>query len=141
MTFQKNTFMWIFIALASIILICQIISLVVLFNTPAKIESNVNKIEHSANKLDSKLDTLNNLNNRVSNIESNLIILTNKYPPNQTININNMNQQELNRIINNAINAEFENVKWKIDLNLILNIAFGSLISFSFIIWLFGRKR
>jgi len=138
MTFQKNTFLWVFIILAGVILVGQIWSLVLLFNTPAKIESNVNKIEQSANKLDSKLATLDNLNNRVANMENNLIALTNKYPPNQTININNMNQQDFNRAINNAINAEFENVKWKININLIFN----SLLSVTFVLYLiFGRKK
>lgn len=138
MNLQKNDFMWIFIILAIVILIGQAVSLFLLLKTPAKIESNVNKIEQSANKLDSKLATLDSLNGRVSNIENNLIVLSNKYPPNQTININNMNQQELNRIINNAINAEFENVKWKINVNLIFN----SLLSVTFVLYLiFGRRK
>ena len=138
MSFQRNDFMWIFIILAGIIMVVQIISLVSLFNIPSKIQSNVDKIEQSANQLDSKLNIFDGLNNRISGIENNLIILSNKYPPNQTININNMNQQELNRVINNAINAEFENVKWKINFNLIFN----SLISVTFVLYLIlGRKK
>ena len=101
-------------------------------------KSNVNKLEQSAKTLDSKLNTIEDLNKRISNIESNIIILTNKYPPNQTININNLNQQDFNRAINNAVNLEFENVKWKINFSLILN----SLISFSVVLYLlFGRKK
>jgi|SRR3989344_371228 len=138
MTFQKNTFMWVFIVLAMIILVGQIVSLTILLNLPVKIESNVNKLEQSANKLDSKLATLDNINNRVSGIENNIALLSNKYPPNQTINVNNMNQQELNNAINNAVNLEFENVKWKINVNLIFN----SLLSLTFVLYLiFWRKK
>lgn len=136
MNLQKNDFMWIFIILAIIILIGQIVSLVFLFNIPSKIQSNVDRIEQSANKIDSKLSALDSLNNRVSGIESSLIVLSNKYPPNQTININNMNQEELNRAINNAVNIEMENVKWKINLNFWLE----SLLSLSFI-WYIVRKK
>ncbi len=141
MKFNKNDFMWIFIVLAIIILVGQIISLVFLFKIPSKIESNVDKIEQSASKLDSKLNTLDNLNNKISNIETKIIELSTKYPPNQTININNMNQQELNRAINNAIDLKFNNISEKIQINFILNIIFGSLLSIGFIIYLWGRKR
>jgi hypothetical protein len=134
--------MWIFVILAGAILIMQIISSIVIYTNiskiPGEIKKDMDKVDKLVTELDTKLNQLNNLNQKVSNIESNIITLTNKYPPNQTININNMNQQELNRAINNAINNEFENVKWKINFSLILN----SLVSFTIIIYLFfGRKR
>lgn len=138
---RRANYMLIFVILAVIILVGQVVSLIILLRTPAKIASNVDKLEQTTKTLDSKLKTIEDLNTRVSSIESNIIVLTNKYPPNQTINVNNMNQEDFNRAVNNAVNLQFENVKWKINLNFALNIVFGSLISISFIVYLFGRKK
>lgn len=145
MDFSRNDFFWIFIALSVIFLIVHIVSSIIIYNSvselPNQIKEDAEKIDRLVGELDSRLNQLDNINQRVSSIESTMITLTGKYPPNQTINVNNMNQNELNHAINNAINAEFENIKWKVDLNFVLNIFFGSLISISFIVYLFGRKK
>ncbi len=141
---RRSDYMTIFVILAIAILAVQIISSIILYinvsKIPREIQKDMDKVDRLVTELDSKLDQLNNLNQKVSRIESSIITLSTKYPPNQTININNMNQQELNRVINNAINAEFENIRLKVDFNFVLNIIFGSLLSLGGLYLIFKRK-
>ena len=141
---RRSDYMIIFVILAIAILAVQIISSIIIYlnvsKIPNEIREDMNKVDRLVTELDSKLNQLNDLNQKVSSIESNIIALSNKYPPNQTVNINNVNQNDLNRAINNAINLKFETISGKVEFNFWFNIIVGlSLIGVT--LALFGRKK
>jgi hypothetical protein len=145
MDFSRNTFLWIFVGIGVLILIAIVVSSVVmsaqLVSVSGQIKNRLKEVDGLIEKLEKSVETMEGISGGVSRIEGALITLSNKYPPEQTINVNNMNQQELNRAINNAVEVELEEVKWKINFNFVLNIAFGALLSLGGLYLIFGRKK
>lgn len=106
------------------------------------INNNISSIEKSISILPNNTASITNFNNSLIEIKNNLKNLTKIYPPNQTLVINNINQETLNKIINNAVDIEFSKISKKVNFNFILNIAFAllSLGGISFAIYFFSRK-
>ena len=94
----------------------------------SEISQRVSSMEGTLSNSPNK-EQLNSINTELSSIKGELQVLSQKYPPSQEVYLNNINQTNLNGIINDAVNLEFSNINRKVNINLILNILFGSLIS------------
>ena len=95
------------------------------------IKSDISSINSLVSVLPNNTASITNVNSNLVEINTNLDALTKIYPPNQTLVINNMKQEELNKLINNAVNLEFSKISNKTTFNFILNIIFGTITLFS----------
>ena len=93
------------------------------------INTKISAIEQSVSILSNNTQSLSHVETNLIEIKQELKNLQQIYPPNQTVVLNNINQDNLNTIINNAVDLEFQKIEWKTNFNFILNIIFGSLLS------------
>lgn len=131
--FTKNTFMWIFIIIGIIILGAIIISSITMYSNIVSLSSNVqNKLDEAnilISEVNQNIDQIKKVNQQIdelkaqnSELSGKLENLSLRYPPEQTININNMNQDDFNRAINNAVEIEFNDLSKKVIFNFWVNI-------------------
>jgi hypothetical protein len=109
-----------------------------------EIKSDIYSIESSISILPNNTASITNINTNLVEINNNLDALKKAYPPNQTIVINNIKQEELNSLINNVVDLEFSSISKKVQINFIFNIIFGSLLSLggiSFAIYYYNKKE
>jgi ABC-type transporter Mla subunit MlaD len=93
------------------------------------ISARISSIEKSVSGLPNNTQSLSQVQTNLLEVKQELNTLSKIYPPNQTIILNNLNEDSLNTIINNVVKLEFQKIEWKTNFNFILNIIFGSLLS------------
>ncbi|KHO50617.1 MAG: hypothetical protein QT04_C0050G0026 [archaeon GW2011_AR11] len=107
----------------------------------ASIKEDTGFIEKSISTLPNNTRSLSQVQTNLFEVKQELKTLTEIYPPNQTIVLNNVNEDNLNTMINNAVDLEFKKIELKTNFNFILNIIFGSLLSIGFAIYLIVNKK
>ena len=109
----------------------------------SSIKEDINSIENSVLSLPNNTQSLGQVQNNLVGIKQELNRLSQIYPPNQTIVLNNIEEDNLNTIINNAVDLEFRKIEWKTNWNFGLNIFFGSLLSlgFGFYLYFIFKKK
>ena len=108
------------------------------------IKEDISSIQQSVSTLPNNTQSISQVQNSLIEVKQELNSLTKIYPPNQTIVLNNVNEDNLNTIINNAVDLEFSKIEWKTNFNFILNIIFGSLLSLggiSFALYFVLKKK
>lgn len=95
------------------------------------IKEDISSIKTSIGVLPNNTASISNINNELVDIDNSLNSLAKIYPPNQTIVINNMKQEELNNLINNAVDLEFSKISKETNFNFWLNVVFGTISLFS----------
>lgn len=140
MDFKKNTFLWIFVGIGILILIALIISSFVMYSKLVSVSNDVQNKLDEANTLISEvnknIDEIKEVNSQIqelkeqnSDINKRLDNLSKKYPPSQTLNFNNIDQNQLNEAINSKIDVRFKETNDIVQFNFWFNIVVGSILS------------
>lgn len=102
------------------------------------IDKRITAIESSTSSIPNATASIVQVQTDLAATKESLIALSAKYPPNQTVILNNINKDDLDAIINNAVDVQFRSVNNKTIWILGLNIA--SLFSLGGIGFYYVRK-
>lgn len=89
----------------------------------------ISEVNKNIDEIKSVNSQIQQLKEQTSQINSRLDNLTQKYPPSQILNFNDINQDQLNKAISSEIEVKFNGVNRIIRFNFWFNIVIGSLIS------------
>lgn len=152
---RKKFAFYVIIGLMVIIMIVQIISS---FFITSQMNKSVSDLKDKAKEINLLVDQLNQnlqylkesnkkideLEIKIINLGNNLSQLSEKYPPQQTIYVEGMSQENLTNAINNYVDLRFDDYSKKITFNFWFNIIFGSLLSLGgisyYLIYRRGKK-